>query len=861
MSDEADRGALWRLIEWPAHRPVAAVVVAALVALASLLGVLRMTADTSLQGMFPRGDPAAAAMVRVMNHFSAADDLLILTTLPSRSSDDSAPLLAFADRLHEAARSSPRAAALVDAVVYRADEQTRSFFEKVLVPAGMYYLSDDAFEAAKKRLTRAEMVNQIRQNEAMISAPGPAAGALSGALLQDPLRLHEFILNELNARRPFKSAGNTDAFLSPNGRSLLIRVIGKKSLGDLEFAKQMTATVAALAKEANNTALELDIAGGYAIAAASERAIRRDMIVSVISSVVLLQALFIVAYRRPVRYFLLAFVPVAVGILFGFGLRSALSATISPAAAVVGAVLAGLGIDYTVLYLPQYYNDRATGNSAAFAAARTSRRLAGTLLAGCVTSLIGFAAIGWSSVSALRDFSLVGSLGLAGALLASLWLLPALLVLFDRGVSGPARGRVSLQSMLTLVARHRRAMMLGSCAVLLAGLGVIVFLPGQLLPLESDLTVMHPRPNPPLDAQAKIARRMGIGPDSMIVHLGAASAEQLVRTAVEVDRRLKGATPRAAGVSGSYGIGTLLPDPEMVERRRSAFSAAEVDRVVADLRVAIAESSFSEAAYEPYVAFLRRVLLSPAAPTLADLGAYQRLAETMLSRETVASAARGSVEAMTVVFMDRSLDDRASRVKAVDAVRGAIADVPGATVTGLGVVSLDTEQAIGRDLPRLMALACGLIAAYHLLHFRNLRAALLALVPVTFSLVCLFALLRLTGQRFNLVNLVALPLLIGIDVDYGIFLVGLAGISRRETGAVTPGGIASSAHSITVSAAANVLGFGSLITTSVPAIRSLGWTVGLGVTACYVGTMFLLVPIVLSRAAQADEMSRTDAAS
>ena len=46
------------------------------------------------------------------------------------------------------------------------------------------------------------------------------------------------------------------------------------------------------------------------------------MIVSVTSSVLLLQVLFIVAYRKPVRYFLLAFVPVALGLLYGFGIRA-----------------------------------------------------------------------------------------------------------------------------------------------------------------------------------------------------------------------------------------------------------------------------------------------------------------------------------------------------------------------------------------------------------------------------------------------------------------------------------------------------------------------------------------------------------
>jgi hypothetical protein len=836
-----------RLASWPARQPRLALLLALIAAMASLAGVWRLSPDASVQSLFPSGDPAAQAMVQVLNHFSAADDLLILATLPASQPTDSTPLLFFADRLDQAVHHSPDASPLVDAVVYRTDEQSKQFFERVLVPAGIYYLNDSAFAAARHRLTKPEMVKQIRQNEAMISAPGPAAGALSAALLQDPLRLHEFLLGELNARKPFKSSGNSDAFLSPDGRSLLIRVVGKKSLGDLEFAKKLTATVSDLTRRANTGGLGIDISGGYAIAAASERAIRHDMIVSVICSILFLQALFIVAYRRPARYFLLAFVPVALGILFGFGVRSLLSPTISPMVAVVGAVLAGLGIDYTVLYLPHYHVARVAGLTPVEAAGRTTMALGSALLAACITSIIGFVAIGWSSVPALRDFSRVGSLGLAGALLAAVWVLPAMLAWLDRGEAPLASGpRVGLAPLLEWISHHRRALMMAMGIVLGGAVAVIFAFPGPVFSLESDLTVMHPRPNAPLDAEAKIARRMGTNPGSLVVYLHAKSSEQLTRLANEVSQRLKRPSVADVGVVGTYGLGTLLPDPDIVTRRRAAITPAQADKIVADFREAIADSSFSESAYELYAQFLKRMLSGPPAPGIADLVPYRRLAETMLSRGEVSGAAPNEWEAITLVFFNRPLEDRASRLAAVDAVRNALADVPGATLTGMSVVGLDTERAIQHDLPKLLLVASVLVAGYLLLHFRSLRSAALALIPAVFSLACLLAFMRLTGQTFNLVNLIALPLLVGIDVDYGIYLVSLAKRKGSEDASAIPVGIGTSAHSVMVSAAANVLGFGSLITTSVPAIRSLGWAVGIGVASCFVGTLFLLAPMLMS---------------
>ncbi len=804
--------------------------------------ISRMSADPSLQNMFPRGDASAAAMVHVLNNFSAADDLLVLATLPdpldkARQHD----LTDFAARLEKSIHDSPEASQLVEAFAYRPDAESRAFIAGNVVPAGIYYLSDEKYAAAKQRLTKDEMRRQLRQDEAMLSAPGPAAGALASVFLKDPLRLHEFLVDELNARKPAGFGDSSDGFFSPDGRSLLIRVIGKRSLSDLAYARQLTDVITTLADRVKES-VQVDISGGYAIASTSERAIRGDMIVSVVSSVVLLQLLFVLAYRRPIRYFILAFLPVALGLLYGFGVRGAISSTISPAAAVVGAVLAGMGIDYTVLYLPHYHTARDARLSTVAAVGRTTRQLASPLLAACLTSVIGFLAVGWSSVPALKDFSLVGSLGLIGSLLAAVVILPALLASNDRGPASGARPRVRLEPLLGWVTRHRRQVLWGWAGFLTSLVIVVAAVPGPLLAMESDLTVMHPRPNKPLDAEAKIAKRMGTDPGAMAVFLKADTDDQLIQLAYDVQRRLSDAAVKQAGVVDVYGLSTLLPDPRVVANRRGQVSAGETDRILADFRSAVSETSFDPAAFSGYETFLRYTLDGPATPTIADLHRSPRLAETLLGRVPG--------EAMTQIFFADPLDTRARRVAAVEAIRHALAGLPGVTLTGLGVIGLDTETAIQHDLPRLLAAAVGLNVVYLLIHFRRISSVLLSLIPAAVSLLCLTAVVRVTGMKLNLVNLVALPLLIGIDVDYGIYLVSLARPRVPIAGAEARRRVTTSVYSVMISAAANVLGFGSLVTTSVPAIRSLGWAVGVGVLACFAATIFLLVPLLIREAGE-----------
>jgi predicted RND superfamily exporter protein len=87
---------------------------------------------------------------------------------------------------------------------------------------------------------------------------------------------------------------------------------------------------------------------------------------------------------------------------------------------------------------------------------------------------------------------------------------------------------------------------------------------------------------------------------------------------------------------------------------------------------------------------------------------------------------------------------------------------------------------------------------------------------------------------------------VGIGVDYGIFMAGLARICRREGLGTKPllDRMAASGHAVLMTSGTTVIGFGTLVTSSTPAIQSLGRLVAIGVSGSVVGTLFLLVPLL-----------------
>jgi predicted RND superfamily exporter protein len=117
--------------------------------------------------------------------------------------------------------------------------------------------------------------------------------------------------------------------------------------------------------------------------------------------------------------------------------------------------------------------------------------------------------------------------------------------------------------------------------------------------------------------------------------------------------------------------------------------------------------------------------------------------------------------------------------------------------------------------------------------------------------------MRLTGQRLNMINLVAFPLLIGIDVDYGIFIVSAArrGALRGLSDDQIADKLAPASSAVILCAATTFIGFGTLIFTSVPAVQSLGAAVAVGVATCAAATFLLVAPTLvwLTRRAERTE--------
>jgi len=149
-------------------------------------------------------------------------------------------------------------------------------------------------------------------------------------------------------------------------------------------------------------------------------------------------ALVLLAALRSWRRALVPLVPIVLAtgwsglVLFGLGVK------LNPLSVTLGALVVAISTEFSVLLSERFRRERAAGLEPRTALAAAYASTGTAVLASGATALAGFAVLVLSDIRLLRDFGAVTVVDLGVSLLGVLVILPAVLVLAERGERGPA---------------------------------------------------------------------------------------------------------------------------------------------------------------------------------------------------------------------------------------------------------------------------------------------------------------------------------------------------------------------------------------------------------------------------------------
>jgi len=180
------------------------------------------------------------------------------------------------------------------------------------------------------------------------------------------------------------------------------------------------------------------------------------------------------------------------------------------------------------------------------------------------------------------------------------------------------------------------------------------------------------------------------------------------------------------------------------------------------------------------------------------------------------------------------------RRQAPPALVDLVGRYPDAVLTGPNVVSAELRRIVWGDAARAAVL--GLVLVFLLL-WADLGSpvrSLLALLPLSLGMVWMLGGMALLGLRVNFMNIFVVTMIIGIGVDYGVHL-----LHRWYESGGRPEALQGTAQAIAVAALTTMVGFGSLVLSHFPGLRSVGATAILGALATALASITVL-PVVLS---------------
>jgi uncharacterized protein len=141
------------------------------------------------------------------------------------------------------------------------------------------------------------------------------------------------------------------------------------------------------------------------------------------------------------------------------------------------------------------------------------------------------------------------------------------------------------------------------------------------------------------------------------------------------------------------------------------------------------------------------------------------------------------------------------------------------------------------------------IAVIAFVSLRRVGDVLLALVPLGLGMLWTAGLMWLFNLQFNLANLVAVPLIIGIGVENGLHLVHRYREEGQGGSALIAG---STGQSVALFSLTTMIGFGSLMVGKYYGVFSMGLLLTLAVGSVLVASLVVL-PLLLPHRSEGEE--------
>lgn len=518
----------------------------------------------------------------------------------------------------------------------------------------------------------------------------------------------------------------------------------------------------------------------------------------------------------------------------------------------------GLGVDFGIQYAVRYRAERHADSDLRVAVRRAGKSAGGALTLAAISLVVGFLSFLPTEFRGVSELGLIAGMGMVVAYLASLTVLPALLVLMKPPAEKASVQTNSLAGIDHWIANHRRFVLIATAVVVLAGAPLLFKLSFDSNPMnlrsqkiESVATYLDLTRNPDTNPSSIeiVAPSLSAAADltPRLAALADVARVVTLATFVPEDQDRKRAIIAKAAADLAAVFNPPQPSPaatdaetvqalrDVAEDLRAAKGPAASPGIEAAKRLAGAMERLAEAAPDrrkaaetAVITDFRRLVGQLRAATDPEQVTRDTLPRQLVE-EWVASDGRARME----VFAKGDSNDNAVIRRFVAAVRTIAPDATGALVS----IS-ESGHTVVRAFMQAGLFALVAITLILWIALRRLRDVLLTLGPLVLAGLMTLEAAYLVGLPLNFANIIAMPLMFGVGVAFHIYYIiaWRAGVADMLASSLT--------RAIFFSALTTGTAFGSLWLSSHPGTASMGELLAISLLFTLLAA-FIIVPAFL----------------
>lgn len=788
-----------------------------LLAVFLLLGLVRVRFNTEILDLFPRELPEIGTLKLYQKNFQGRDKVVISLKAPAAwkdAPDAEEKLLAASRSLREHLLSAhPGEFRRVLA------EPPWAGFNPQAAELLAYYWLNQSPEEFAKLTARTEGAAREEKIAASIEKLSSLSPEEVGRASYDPLGFLE-----LPGQGPWASQqSQPDPFVSREGdmRVLFAYLASKRGFASYKEGKAWLAGIHTTldqwkAKFPEYKDVTLGLTGNPVFVSEISGSMMKDLGGSLGIATVLITLLFLVVFRR-ISLLILLQMMLGLTLLVAFGAGGWLFGDVNAISLGFGAILLGLVADYGLILYTEI------SRFPELTVAEMRRKVASSVWSAAITTSAIFGVLYMSSFRGVSQLGALVALGILAGGAIMLYIFVPVWVTWQRRWF--KHGHSAQEAVHTLghftLSRGAAMGITGVLALAVALILGILRFPG----IDGGTKVLEPSNSAAFGALDEIQKNFGGGGESIYALFHAPTLEGVLTQLRAAEPKL--AAAREAGLVSGFSLPLgLLPNPA---NQTANFTAArELSQRWPEIK-----SSLETAGYEGAALGLTEQLLAEFGK-LANAGPAP-----VWPRNEISTWALDQL----ISQPDSTNGDEFVTLGSFRPAPGKSAQDLRAAMPGLELLFTSWKymgpgilEIVKSDLTQHILIIGAVLLIMLWIVFRRFSEVLLSLSSLAFSMLLLLAVMRVAGLEWNLMNLMAVPLMLGTGIDHSIHLqIAL----QRHDGSLSET-FRSIGLALLLCGITNCIGFASLLDASSTGLVSLGLICTLGVGISALVSVFLL---------------------